>query len=71
MPGNQTHPQILLGSPKLRDRRALIGAPAEQETTALSHRTTRTDNHGGIFPERMVGLITVTPLPEQMVCVEL
>ena len=36
MAGHQTHHHILLGEPKLRDRKVSIGDPAEQEPRALS-----------------------------------
>ena len=36
MPSHQTHHHIVLGRPKLRDRKVLIGALAEQEPRALS-----------------------------------
>ena len=62
MPGHQTHLHILLGEPKLRHRRVLIGTPAEQEPRARSQATTRVDHHRGILPEEMVTL-TMTEAP--------
>ena len=64
MPGHQTHHHILLGRPKLRDRRVLVGSLAEQEPHALSQTTTRVDHHGGIFPEEMATL-TITEAPSR------